>query len=64
MTLSTSFIAPPIMMSMALLRTASYDICKPSLESSEVNRASIRLKWIVVPDRNGNRRPQMSWQSK
>jgi hypothetical protein len=64
MTLSTSFIAPPIMSSMVLIRTASYDICKPSLESPEANGASIRMKWIVVPDRNGNRRPQMSWQSK
>jgi hypothetical protein len=63
MTLSTSFIAPPIMMSMVLIRTASYDICTPSLESPEASRASTRLKWIVVPDRNGNRRPQMSWQS-
>jgi hypothetical protein len=54
----------PMIASESLIRVASRDICSPDYESGAPRCASLGVKWIVVTDTNGNRRPQMSWWSK
>ncbi len=35
----------------------------PVYESSQAKHQSVRMQWLVVTDRNGNRRFQMHWCS-
>jgi len=42
------------------IRNAYSDECGPVYV---VKCASVRMKWVAVTDKNGNRRPQMSWGS-
>ena len=55
---------PPTEVSKSLIRAVSCDIYAPIYESGRTKYASLGMKWIVVNDRDGNRRLQMHWQSK
>ena len=46
----------------SLIGAASHEICPPVYESGKANFCSPRMKWVVVTDTNGNRRPQMCWR--
>jgi len=54
----------PTEVSKSLIRAVPCDIYAPIYESGKTKCASLRMKWIVVNDRDGNRRLQMHWQSR
>jgi hypothetical protein len=49
--------------SKSLIRAVPCDIYAPIYESGKTKCASLRMKWIVVNDRDGTRRLQMHWRS-
>jgi len=57
------FSTTPLIMHSATMARKSLVPVPPVYESSQAKLQSVRMKWIVVTDRRGNRRPQMQWWS-
>jgi len=57
------FSTTTLIMHSATMATKSLVPVPPVYESSQAKLQSVRMKWLVVTDRKGNRRPQMHWCS-
>jgi len=52
-----------LIMHSATIARKSFVPAPPVYESSPPKHQSVRMQWLVVTDRKGNRRPQMHWCS-
>jgi hypothetical protein len=57
------FSTTTLIMHSATMARKSLQPVPPVYESSQAKLRSVRVKWLAVTDRKGNRRPQMRWWS-
>ena len=57
----TLFAQPLTMATTQLARVVHYEVASTTQLELQVERKPLRMSWVVVTDRNGNRNLQIQW---